>query len=430
MAAFAGPLHGEGFRDWAPTPPMGWNSWDCYGAMVDEAAVKANADWMSAHLLEYGWEYCVVDIRWTVQNEQDEFNVTNAVYTLDEYGRYLPDPIRFPSSAGGAGFRPLADYVHAKGLKFGIHIMRGVPKEAVRRKCPVKGADGVTCDRISNGRAECYWLKDNETVVAGRPGAQEYYDSIVELYASWGVDFIKCDDLSAPIYRAREIEMLRRAIDRCGRPIVLSTSPGETPIYRAKHVAEHANMWRMVNDVWDKWSSISHLMPVLAGWLETAPPPGSWPDCDMIPLGTLRLRWYDDKETRCRLTPVERRTLMTLFAIARSPLMFGGNLPDLDRDPETLALLTNRAVLEMHRTGRNPRAPMCTGEFAAFTLDGEGGSRYLALFNLRKEEFELFVPPEVAPKAGDALVDLWSGKALDRLPATLPSHASVLVKIN
>lgn len=308
--------------------------------------------------------------------------------------------------------------------------MRGVPKAAVEAKCPVKGVPGVTCDQIAGPAPECLWLKDNLTVLRDRPGAQAYYDSILELYASWGVDFIKCDDLSAPIYRRDEIEMLRNAIDRCGRAIVLSTSPGETPIASAAHVAGHANMWRLVNDVWDNWPAIAHLVPVVAAWLEMGCPAGSWPDCDMIPLGKLRLRWYGDDSNRCLLEPDERRTLMTLFTIVRSPLMFGGDLPSLDADPATLALLTNEAVLEMHRTGRNPHAPMCTADVAAFTLDGADGSRYLALFNLQPHEADLPLPPELLPKTGETIVDLWTGERLAALPLHLASHASALVRIS
>ncbi len=419
------------FHDWSPTPPMGWNSWDCYGPLVDEAAVRANAEWMARHLLRLGWEYCVVDIRWTVQNEyaSTEYNETDPVFTLDEYGRYLPDPIRFPSSADGAGFAPLAAYVHSLGLKFGIHIMRGVPKAAVQARCPVLGAPGVTCDQIAGDRLECFWLPDNYTVLADRAGAQAYYDSLAALYASWGVDFIKCDDLSAPIYRADELEMLRRAIDRGGRPMVLSTSPGETPICRAAHVAANANMWRMVNDVWDTWESVTHLAPIVAAWIETGFPRGSWPDCDMLPFGAIRLRWHGIPERRCRLTPRECRSMMTLFSIVRSPLMFSGDLPALDDDPGTLSLLANEAVLHMHRTGTNPHAPLCTACYAVFTLDGADGDRYLALLNFQDREDDIPVPPELLPRAGQSVADLWSGERLPSIPRRLAAHDCALLRI-
>ncbi len=128
------------FKEWAKTPPMGWNSWDCYGPTVMEHEVIANADYMAANLRDHGWQYIVVDIRWFVENDKPGgYNQTDPRYVLDEYGRYQPATNRFPSAANGKGFRELANYVHGKGLKFGIHIMRGIPKEAVDKKLPIKG---------------------------------------------------------------------------------------------------------------------------------------------------------------------------------------------------------------------------------------------------------------------------------------------------
>ena len=254
------------FKEWAQTPPMGWNSWDCYGPTVEEHEVKANADYMAENLKDYGWEYIVVDIRWFVENDKaGGYNQTDPIYVLDEYGRYQPATNRFPSAANGKGFKELADYVHGKGLKFGIHIMRGIPTEAVEKKLPIMGTDGITADQIYSTELQCKWLRDNYTIVADKEGAQEYYNSIFDLYASWGVDFIKTDDVSRPYHEA-EIELIRKAIDQSGRPMVLSLSPGKTPIEAADHVREHANMWRMVDDVWDLWRDITHLLEVAQDW--------------------------------------------------------------------------------------------------------------------------------------------------------------------
>ena len=144
------------FQKWALTPPMGWNSWDCYGPTVVESEVKANADYMALNLKDKGWEYVVVDIRWFVENDKaGGYNQTDPVYVVDEFGRYTPALNRFPSAADGVGFRALADYVHSKGLKFGIHLMRGIPKEAVAAKLPVRGTEGITCDMIANSDSTC-----------------------------------------------------------------------------------------------------------------------------------------------------------------------------------------------------------------------------------------------------------------------------------
>lgn len=414
------------FRSWSATPPMGWNSWDCYGPTVTEEEVKANADYMAEHLKPYGWEYVVVDIRWFVANDKaGGYNQDNPVYVLDAYGRYLPAENRFPSAAGGAGFKPLADYVHSKGLKFGIHIMRGIPGQAIIRHTPVLGAQGVTADRIYSPEGQCLWLRDNYPADMSKPGAQEYYNSIIGLYASWGVDFIKCDDLSAPVYHADEIEALRKAIDACGRPIVLSTSPGKTPLEAAEHVSSHANMWRMVDDVWDHWWYIPHLMEVAGGWYPWIGN-GTWPDCDMIPLGRISIRGERGEERQTRLTRDEQYTLMTLFTILRSPLMFGGDLPSMD--PFTLGLLTNEEVLRMHRESTGVRELYNRDDIVAITsVNARTGERYLALFNLGESPAEVkIIPSELGLKGHITITDLWSGQRLRSRKLVLPPHASRL----
>ena len=369
------------FQKWAKTPPMGWNSWDCYGPTVEEHEVKANADYMAKHLKKHGWEYIVVDIRWFVENDKaGGYNQTNPRYVLDEFGRYLPAENRFPSAANNQGFKPLADYVHSLGLKFGIHIMRGVPKEAVEKRLPIKNSD-VTADRIYSTELQCEWLRDNYTI-KNVLGAQEYYNSIFELYAAWGVDFIKIDDLSRPYHKA-EIEMIRKAIDHCGRPIILSMSPGATPVSEATHAATHANMWRMVDDVWDIWRDVTNLMRVAQDWYPYISP--TYPDCDMIPLGRIAIRGERGKDRMTRLTKDEQFSLMTFFCIFRSPLMFGGDLPS--NDEFTLSLLTNKEVLEMHRNSVDvTQLFQADGKLAVTSKNAKTGKRYLAVFNISEEE--------------------------------------------
>jgi hypothetical protein len=421
------------FKQWAQTPPMGWNSWDCYGPTVTEQEVKANADYMAAHLKKYGWEYIVVDIRWFVENDKaGGYNQTDPRYVMDEYGRYLPAVNRFPSAANGQGFKALADYVHSKGLKFGIHIMRGVPVQAVNKKLPIKGT-GVTADLIYTTELQCRWLKDNYTIVATKPGAQEYYNSIMELYASWGVDFIKVDDLSRPYHEA-EINLIRNAIDKTGRPIVLSTSPGETPIDKAEHVKEHANMWRMVDDVWDVWKDLPHLMKVAEKWYPYIQP-GTWPDCDMIPLGRISIRGERGKDRQSRLTHDEQYSLMTFFIIFKSPLMFGGDMPSLD--PFTQSLLTNEAVLKMHREGTEVKQIFQQdGKVAVTSFNPKTKERYLAVFNLSDSK----TPVEVSVNLSDLGIskkckvkNMWTGKQVGKFrkifSVPLAAHASGLYVI-
>ncbi|MFT3739250.1 MAG: glycoside hydrolase family 27 protein [Breznakibacter sp.] len=418
------------FRSWATTPPMGWNSWDCYGPTVEEHEVKANADYMAGKLKKYGWQYVVVDIRWFVENDKaGGYNQTDPRYVIDGFGRYQPAVNRFPSAANGNGFKPLSDYVHKKGLKFGIHIMRGIPKIAVERKLKIKGTD-MTADQIYSTELQCKWLRDNYTI-KDVPGGQEYYNSIIELYASWGVDFIKVDDLSNPYHKA-EIEMIRKAIDRCGRPIVLSTSPGETPVGEAQHVSTHANMWRMVDDVWDTWGHLTHLMKVAEGWYPYISP--TFPDCDMIPLGRISIRGERGQDRMTRLTRDEQYSLMTFFTILRSPLMFGGDLPS--NDAFTLSLLTNRDVLKMHREGSQVRQVFQKdGKVAITSRNKDNGDVYLALFNLKDAESQDVSVSfnELGLSGKHNVWDMWGKKSLgkfeNQITFNLKPHACILLNI-
>jgi alpha-galactosidase len=278
----------------ATTPPMGWNSYNCFGSAVHEDEVKANTDYMAKYLKPYGWQYIVVDFLWSYDNPPGS-NIGNPFQkrlqdgsyipwlTMDKWGRLTPQPNKFPSALGGNGFKPLADYVHAQGLKFGIHVMRGIPRQAVWAKSQVKGTNGITADMVADTNSQCPWMNHMYGLDMKKPGAQEYLNSLLELYASWGVDFIKVDDLSRP-YSAAEVEGYKKAIDQCGRPIVLSLSPGETPLNQAAHATQYANMWRVADDFWDNWKEVLHMFDYAKSW-EGVGGAGHWPDCDMIQIG-------------------------------------------------------------------------------------------------------------------------------------------------
>ena len=168
--------------------PMGWNSYDYYDTAVNEGQVQANADFMAKHLKEAGWEYVVVDIEWYARDagsmrERYQY-IPFGDLQMDDFGRLLPDENRFPSSAGGKGFAPLAEYIHRLGLKFGIHIMRGIPRMAAHEHLPVLGTD-ASANEIADPSSICGWNPDMYGIRKGVPGAQEYYDSIIGLYAQW-----------------------------------------------------------------------------------------------------------------------------------------------------------------------------------------------------------------------------------------------------
>jgi hypothetical protein len=320
----------------------------------------------------------VVDIRWYVENDKAHgYNETDPVIILDSYGRLLPSEKRFPSSADGKGFKPLADYIHNKGLKFGIHIMRGIPVEAVKKNTLILGSDAKAQDIYSTD-LQCRWLHDMYTVVADKPGAQEYYNSLFSLYAEWGVDYIKIDDLSIP-YHEKEIELIRKAIDKSGRPIVLSTSPGETPIEHADHIKQNANLFRIVGDFWDNWPQVKEHFAICNKWAPHIGV-GHWPDADMLPLGRIGIRAERGDNRMSRLSQDEQITVMSLLSIFKSPLMFGGDLPS--NDDFTLSLLTNDEVLEVQKHSSNNKQLFRNDGLIAWTADDpKTGDKFLGLFN-------------------------------------------------
>ena len=364
------------FLQWAPTPPMGWNSWDSFATTVTETQIRAQADVMAVQLARHGWRYLTVDIQWYEPNATGFDYRPGARLALDEWGRLLPAVNRFPSAAGGAGFKPLADYIHGKGLKFGVHLMRGIPRQAVAANTPVKGTPYHAAD-IANRKSVCEWNTDMFGVDMTKPGAQAYYDSVFALYAEWDVDFVKVDDMSRPYFANQaEVEAVRTAIDRAGRPMVLSLSPGETALTAAEQVQRHANLWRISDDFWDNWPALAEQFERLRQWAPFCGP-GHWPDADMLPFGALDLG-----RRTTRFTRDEQRTVMTLWSIARSPLIMGGDLTKLD--DFTLALLTNDEVIAVDQHSAGGRQLFNRDNLIGWVADVPGSmDKYVALFNAR-----------------------------------------------
>jgi alpha-galactosidase len=418
----------------ASRPPMGWNSWDSYGTAVREEQVKANADAMARELLRFGWQYIVVDIQWYEPNAGGHDYHAGAALTMDEYGRLLPAPNRFPSAARGAGFKMLAAYVHAQGLKFGIHIMRGIPRQAVEQNLPILGTSYRAAD-IADRVNVCEWNPDMYGVDMSKPGAQAYYDSIVALYASWGVDFIKADDMSRPYaLRAPEVHALSSAIRKIGASIILSLSPGPAPISEAADLRDNAQMWRISDDFWDDWNLLRKQFDYTRDWAACIGEDDTWPDADMLPLGKLRITDKNGAPQQTRFTPDEQRTVMTLWSMFRSPLIFGGDLPSAD--PATLTLLTNREVLEIDRNSSDNREILERGNLRVWLADVPGSQdKYAAVFNLgdAAETVHLNWTELGMQIANPAVRDLWQHKNLGRqknLDVTLRPHASALYRVS
>jgi len=412
----------------AQTPPMGWNSWDCYGAAVTEEDVRRNAQYMARYLKPFGWEYIVVDIQWyqpTAVNHQYE---PFSNLTMDEYGRLLPAVNRFPSAENGAGFKPLADYVHSLGLKFGIHIMRGMPRMAAHNHLPIHESD-YFCHQAANPNSICAWNPDMYGLCCDTDAARAYYESIFALYAQWGVDFIKCDDIAREYpHCEKEIELISTCCRHCGRDMVLSLSPGPAPLEQAEHLKQYANMWRITDDFWDRWDLLKGMFERAQKWCVHAGP-GHWPDADMLPVGALRQ--CDSPDERTHFTQAEQRTMMTLWCMMRSPLMIGAEMSK--NDAFTLNLLTNADILAIGRESFCAHPLRTTDEESLWLAPRKDGTGvYAALFNLSDEEREVhlfshaleFVPAHAQELWTHGVVDAASG-----LHAVLPAHDAAVFLI-
>jgi hypothetical protein len=425
----------------APTPPMGWNSWDAYGFTINEADFKANAK-VLAGFKDLGWQYVVIDEGWYMENP-DGRNLAERKYLLDAGGILIPVPSRFPSSADGAGFKPLADWVHKQGLKFGIHIVRGIPRDAVKANLPIAGTSFHAVD-AADLNSPCGW-DDGNWGVADNEAGQAYYDSMLKLYAGWGLDFLKVDCISDHPYRPTEIRQIAAAIKKTGRPMVLSLSPGPTQLEHAAEVAELAQMWRVTNDHWDGWSFPRHSgddeypfglrdeFDRLAKWFTYARE-GNWPDADMLPWGWLGPHPGMGEPRQSRLTHDEQRTELTLWAIARSPLILGANLTKMD--DFTRILMMNKKVIEINQRAQMSRPVMNLPRgfehvrvWEAFLSAPFKNPDYLAFFNLddkpvtlhfRWKQFNLSDDSDIA----DGLFDGISLPTIRTAKITLPAHGS------
>lgn len=393
------------YHSWAVTPPLGWNSWDCFGTTVTEQQIKEQADAMAKHLLSSGYKYLTVDIQWYEPEAKGHAYKAGALLTMDEYGRLTPGLKKFPSAADGSGFKSLASYVHSKGLKFGIHIMRGIPRQAVEKNTPVLRTS-VHAQDIALTNSRCPWNPDMYGVDATKPEGQAYYRSIVKMYAEWGVDYIKVDDISRPYDKVQqaEIEAIRAAIDATGRPIILSLSPGATPVAKGEHVMNNANMWRITDDFWDRWGLLKAMFERLDVWTPFRGP-GHFPDADMLPIGIVEF-------TRpTHFTKDEQFTLMSLWAIGRSPLIFGGDMTKMDAF--TLEMLTNPEMLKVNQHSTNNRQLFRKDNLIAWTADIPGSKdKYIALFNAQSPNENLdfnnadYASPVIAGKGSSQKVEV------------------------
>lgn len=447
---------------------MGWNSWDAYGTTITEQEVLDNAQVMRNQLQPAGWDTIIIDAAWYDPTARAHGYNADAPIILDAYGLQQPDPIRFPSSRNGQGFKTLADRLHAMGLKFGLHVMRGIPRLAVHQNLPVPNSP-YTARQIADTTHVCQWNPDNYGLNQNHPGAQAWYDAQTSMFAQWGIDYLKADDMMMPFY-PKEIHAYQQAIlkaeQRYGHRIILSLSPGRwLPTTHLGFLREHAQLWRISEDLWDQWDGVNAMFSRLARWApyQTI---GHWADADMLPLGRIGLRAERGDPRESRLTVDERKTMLTLWAMARSPLMMGGDLPSTD--DTTMHLISNPNLREVTAGSQENREiirepghcfyhgdPDEHGEYIAWiaraadwadgTPTAHPGGHYLAMFwtGERPQECEVELQSIVGgdqAECGWRITDLWGdgnvntavkGRGADRVIHTvIPAHGAAWLAID
>jgi alpha-galactosidase len=378
----------------AATPPLGWNSWNMFGERVNEDVIRQTADALvSSGLRDCGYEYLVIDDCWSNKDGRDA------------HGGLVPNPEKFPN-----GIKPLADYAHSLGLKFGIY----------------SDAAEQTCARY--------------------PGSLGFEEQDAALWASWGVDFLKYDYCAAPPDQATAIERYARmgaALRATGREILFSLCEwgGRHPHLWGREVG--GQMWRVSGDVYDSWVNL--WMPGWHGYAigvdvsldiaaELAPygGPGGWNDLDMLIVG-LRGR---GQIHGTGMSQTEYQTHMSMWVMACSPLMIGCDVRMLDTD--TAALLMNQEVLAVnqdalgipaHRVKQKAgletwRKPLADGSVAVALLNrGSTGQD----MTLHAGDCGLLDTPKLAR-------DLWGGQDVgeftERLEFRVQPHETRLLKIS
>ncbi len=347
----------------AQTPPLGYNSYDSYNVNAYEAVMLKEIDAFIEKFAPVGYEYFVIDNGWfsTPKSTQFEGYLCPTAgsgpqeVVVDEYGIVTPSQLFFPN-----GLKPMVDKLHAKGLKFGVHLMRGIPKLAVEKNLPIKGTK-YTAKDIYTTNGDCGWCPYMHGVDMKKPGAQEFYNSVFKQFAEWGIDFVKVDDVT---HFPAEIEGYVKAIENCGRPMVLSLSAGGDSNVKYLETYKKTNMVRTTKDIWDEQIALDRSFESMRKW-QGLEQEGFWPDLDMIPFGELCILRRPELNKRpankseeefmgkmhhwCKFTDPQKETFMTQRAIAASPIMIGGSM--INMDEHSVKLLTHSEMLGCVKNG-------------------------------------------------------------------------------
>jgi len=413
------------------TPVLGWSSWSFLRKQPTAERMKAQA--LALHnsgLQEIGYEYVNLDDFWYQCPGRQGPNV-------DPYGRWVTDSSKFPPQGNSDGIKVVADYIHSLGMKFGIYVTPGISKQALKRNTPIKGTS-YTAAQIAEPsvKENNYNCKGMVRIDYSKAGAQEYTNSWVEMLAAWGIDYIKIDGMTES--NAADVKAWSNAIRQSGRPMVLDVTQGAFTSAIAPTLMTYANQWEFAPDVecyrcekagssypLTSWADVANRFKYVAEWQPYAGP-GGFNDYDSIEIGN---------GSNDGLTPIERQTQISLWALGASPLILGVDLTHLD-PTDLQKYLKNSAVLAVDQDSIPAKRVLNTGNQQVFAKREPNGDAIVGLFNTGEKAEEVSVPASTVGlpenKSGYSLHDLWTGERKNTgstISAVVPSHGVVLYRV-
>jgi alpha-galactosidase len=361
----------------ARTPPMGWNSWNKFACNVSEDLIKQAADAMvSSGMKDAGYQYVVIDDCWQVAR--------------DAQGNIVPDAKRFPS-----GMLALADYVHGKGLKFGIYSDAGT----------------ATCQN--------------------RPGGRGYEFQDARQYAAWGVDYLKYDWCNHSTQDSQaSYSIMRDALKKSGRPIVFSLCEwGSTKPWL--WAGDVGNLWRSTGDISDKWDTgkkqdnlgVVQILDLQDG-LQSYAGPGHWNDPDMLEVGN------------GGMNVTEYRAHFSMWCLLAAPLMAGNDIRSMSADIHDILTNKEAIAIDQDPLGREGRRVKRADGLEVWAKQLADGGRAVALLNRTAAEANIAVswtdlgyPDHIAAKVRDLWAKKDLGEKTGSFSASVPSHGVVMVRV-
>ncbi len=385
----------------ALTPPMGWNSWNCWGGQIDQKKTLAAAKAIVRHGLDqHGWTYVNIDDAWQGKRGGPHHAIQ-------------PDPKRFPDMKG------LCDEIHGMGLKVGIYSTPWVTTYARRIGGSSENENGEWT-HPGNGPKTV-----NKKILPWAIGKYSFAKNDAKQWAEWGIDYLKYDWNPIEVPETAEMD---RALRESGRDVVLSLS-NSTPFKSIGELGKIANCWRTTGDIKDTWESMWKKGFTQDKWAPFQQP-GHYNDPDMLVVG--HVGWGKPHPTN--LTPDEQYTHISIWCLLSAPLLLGCDLEKLD--DFTLGLLTNDEVIAVNQDLLCKQAVKVagSGKRMVFAKPLEDGSRAVGLFNLGDQEETVEVKwSDLGIHGTQTVRDLWRqkdlGKFADGYSAPVASHGVVLVRV-